>query len=263
MGVRGAAMTLNQFSLEGRVALVTGGNGGIGRALARGLSSAGAHVAVTGRDKKKNTDAADEFGADSTFELDVRDEAAVARVIATIVERLGKIDILVNNAGLLRGGPALDLPREAWDDVIGTHLTGAFLCSREAARFMQTGGRGGKIINLGSMYSIFGAPRYAHYGTAKTGVLGLTRALAVEFAAMNVQVNAILPGWFETDLTRGLSTEPWGEQIRRRTPARRWGKLEDLVGAAVFLASPASDFITGVHIPVDGGYHVADRIADD
>lgn len=256
-------MSLSRFSLDGRVALVTGGNGGIGRALARGLSGAGARVAVTGRDKKKNADAAEEFGADATFELDVRDEASVARTMATAVERLGNIDILVNNAGLLRGGSALDLDRQAWEDVIGTHLTGAFLCAREAARLMQAGGRGGKIINIGSMYSIFGAPRYAHYGTAKTGVLGLTRALAVEFAAMNVQVNAILPGWFETDLTRGLSVEPWGEQIRRRTPARRWGALDDLVGTVVFLASSASDFVTGAHIPVDGGYHVADRIVDD
>ena len=121
----------------------------------------------------------------------------------------------------------------------------------------------GKIINVGSMYSVFGAPRFADYAAAKTGILGLTRSLAVELAAAGIQVNAILPGWFETDLTRGVPAKPMGEQIRRRTPARRWGMPDDLVGTVVYLASPASDFVTGVHIPVDGGYRVADRIMDD
>ena len=203
-----------------------------------------------------------EFGADRVLPLDVRDEAAVERTVAAITERFGSLDILVNNAGLFRGGSALELARDAWDEVIGTHLTGSFLCAKHAARAMVGGNRGGKIINIGSMYSLFGAPSYADYTAAKTGTLGLTRALAVEFAPHRIQVNAILPGWYETDLTRGLPSQPMGEQIRRRTPARRWGVPEDLVGTAVYLASPASDFVTGAHIPVDGGYHVADRIVD-
>ncbi|MCB1496859.1 MAG: SDR family oxidoreductase [Bauldia sp.] len=256
-------MAHDLFSLEERIALVTGGNGGIGRAMARGLAAAGAHVVVTGRDPAKNADAADEFGTDSVFALEVRDEPAVERTIAAIVERFGRLDILLNNAGLFRGGPIVDLELEAWDAVIGAHLTGSFLCARHAARAMIAGDRGGKIINVGSMYSVFGAPRFADYAAAKTGILGLTRSLAVELAAAGIQVNAILPGWFETDLTRGVPAKPMGEQIRRRTPARRWGMPDDLVGTVVYLASPASDFVTGVHIPVDGGYRVADRIMDD
>ena len=256
-------MAHDLFSLKERIALVTGGNGGIGRAMARGLAAAGAHVAVTGRDPAKNADAAGEFGADSVFPLEVRDEPAVERTIAAIVERFGRLDILVNNAGLFRGGPILELGLEAWDAVIGAHLTGSFLCAKHAARAMIAGDRGGKIVNVGSMYSVFGAPRFADYATAKTGILGLTRSLAVELAPARIQVNAILPGWFETDLTRGLPAKPMGEQIRRRTPARRWGSPDELVGTVVYLASRASDFVTGAHIPVDGGYHVADRIMDD
>jgi len=256
-------MAHDLFSLKKRIALVTGGNGGIGRAMARGLTTAGAHVVVTGRDPAKNADAAGEFGADSVFALEVRDESAVQRTIAAIIERFGRLDILVNNAGLFRGGPILELELEAWDDVIGAHLTGSFLCAKHAAHAMIAGDMGGKIVNVGSMYSIFGAPHFADYATAKTGILGLTRSLAVELAPARIQVNAILPGWFETDLTRGVPAKPMGEQIRKRTPARRWGLPDDLVGTVVYLASPASDFVTGVHIPVDGGYHVADRIMDD
>jgi 2-deoxy-D-gluconate 3-dehydrogenase len=192
--------------------------------------------------------------------LDVRDEAAVEQAVARVVERYGRLDILVNNAGLFSGGSVLTLSREDWDAVVATHLTGAFLCSKHAAAAMIAGGRGGKIINIGSAYSRFGPPDFADYATAKTGVLGLTRALAVEFAVHRIQVNAILPGWFETDLTRGLPGTPLGEEIRRRTPAGRWGDPADLVGTAVYLASPASDFVTGAQIPVDGGYAVSDRL---
>lgn len=161
--------------------------------------------------------------------------------------------------GLFRGGSVLELNREDWEVVIGTHLTGTFLCSKHAARAMINGGSGGKIINIGSMYSLFGPPEYADYAAAKTGVVGVTRALAVELAVHRIQVNAILPGWFETNLTRGLPASPSGEQIRQKTPAARWGSPEELVGTAVYLASAASDFVTGVCIPVDGGYSVADR----
>ena len=248
------------FSLEGKVALVTGGNGGLGRSIALGLQDAGALVAVTGRDPDKNAAVAKELGDEArVLSLDVRDEDAIATVIKDVVTRLGGVNVLVNNAGSFRGGSVLELNREDWEVVIGTHLTGTFLCSKHAARAMINGGSGGKIINIGSMYSLFGPPEYADYAAAKTGVVGVTRALAVELAVHRIQVNAILPGWFETNLTRGLPASPSGEQIRQKTPAARWGSPEELVGTAVYLASAASDFVTGVCIPVDGGYSVADR----
>ena len=179
--------------------------------------------------------------------------------MSQVAERLGRLDILVNNAGHTHRVPLLDYPREAWNAVIETHLTGAFHCSKHAARAMIARGGGGKLINIGSMYSIFGPPNVVAYAAAKTGLLGLTRALAVELAAHNIQVNAILPGWYETDLTRPLLSTPAGQDIRRKTPAGRFGDPEELVGATVFLASSASDFVTGVALPVDGGYSVADR----
>jgi 2-deoxy-D-gluconate 3-dehydrogenase len=249
------------FSLEGRVALIPGGNGGLGRAIALGLRGAGAQVAVTGRQPEKNEAISQELGDPSTvFALDVRDEAAVERTMGQVVERFGRLDVLVNNAGLVRGGPLLALSRENWSAVLETHVTGTFLCCKYAAGHMIAQGQGGKILNIGSIYSLFGAPEHADYGTAKTAILGLTRALAVELAPHHIQVNALLPGWFETDMTRGLPDTPRGQQIRRKTPAGRWGTPEDLVGAAIFLASTASDFVTGVQVPVDGGYTVAERL---
>lgn len=253
-------VNLDLFSLAGRVALVTGGNGGIGRALALGLLSAGATVAVTGRNPAKNAAIAAELGDPAAvLPLDVRDEDAVAAAIATVRERHGRLDILVNNAGLTKRVPALDLDRADWNAVIDTHLSGAFYGAKHAARAMIADGRGGKIINIGSMYSLFGPPNVAAYAAAKTGLVGLTRALAVEFAPHDIQVNAILPGWYVTDLTRGLLATTAGEEIRRKTPAGRFGAPEELVGAAIFFASEASRFVTGTALPVDGGYSVADR----
>lgn len=246
------------FSLAGRVALVTGGNGGLGLAIARGLRAAGATVALTGRDPAKNETATSEFGADVVFELDVRDEERAASVVGEVVGRFGSLDVLVNNAGVGRGGVVEDLSVEAWDEVVDSHLRGAFLCSKHAVPAMRDRG-GGKIVNVGSMFSLFGPPGFSPYAAAKTGILGLTRALAVELAP-TVQVNAVLPGWFETDLTRDTRASPRGDEIRRRTPAGRWGEGEDLVGPTVFLASPASDFVTGVALAVDGGYAVSERL---
>jgi 2-deoxy-D-gluconate 3-dehydrogenase len=252
---------LDLFSLAGRTALVTGGNGGLGRAIALGFRAAGARVVVTGRNPAKNAAMEAELGADDlVLALDVRDEPAVARAVGLVVDRCGRLDVLVNNAGLFRGGSVLDLSREDWDAVIGTHLTGSFLCAKHAARAMIAGGRGGKIINIGSIYSLYGPPDFPDYAAAKTGIVGLTRALAVELAGHDIQVNAILPGWYETDLTRGMPSTELGEHIRRKTPTGRWGDPGDLVGAAIFLASAASNFVTGVAIPVDGGYAVADRL---
>jgi 2-deoxy-D-gluconate 3-dehydrogenase len=252
-------MALELFSLQGRVALVTGGNGGIGKGIALALRDAGAKVAVTGRAPEKNATAASDFGQEAVFPLDVAGEPAVEQTIREVVARFGRLDILVNNAGVARGGALVEMERADWDEVIGVDLTGAFLCAKHAARAMGASG-GGKIINVGSMYSLFGPPSLVSYAAAKSGLLGLTRALAVELAPRNIQVNAILPGWFPTGMTGELPRTRLGEEIRRRTPAGRWGTMDDLAGAAVFLASAASDFITGVALPVDGGYAVSDRL---
>lgn len=248
------------FDLTGKVALVTGGNAGLGRAMALGLRDAGASVAVTGRDVAKNEEIAHELGeAGLVVSGDVRDEPSVIGTIGEVLRQFGQIDVLVNNAGNYIGGSVLELDEGDWHAVLDTHLTGAFLFCKHASREMVRQGRGGKIINIGSMYSLFGPPAGVPYATAKTGMLGLTRALAVELADRGIQVNAILPGWYETGLTRGAPASDWGERIRRKTPAGRWGDPKDLVGAVVFFAAPASDFVTGTALPIDGGYAVADR----
>jgi 2-deoxy-D-gluconate 3-dehydrogenase len=251
------------FSLEGKTALITGGNGGLGRAIALGFRDFGARVAVTGRDAAKNRSVAQELGdAGAVFELDVRDESAVQATVARVEERFGRLDILVNSAGNTRGGPLVDLSRDDWDAVLGTHLSGSFLCAKYAARAMIARGAGGKIITIGSIYSLFGPPAFSDYATAKAGILGLTRALAVELAPHNIQVNAILPGWFPTEMTGFGPVTPFHEETRRRTPAQRWGEPEELVGAAVLFASRASSFITGTQLVVDGGFSVSDRLFD-
>ena len=252
------------FSLAGRVALVTGGNGGLGRAMALGLRAAGARVAATGQHLEKNAAMARDLGdSGATFTLDVRDEEVVERVVGTVVDQFGRLDILINNAGVARVAPVLAFERDTWDAVVETNLTGSFLCAKYAARAMIAAGRGGKIINIGSMYSLFGPRGNAAYAASKSGVLGLTRALAVELAEHAIQVNAILPGWYETAMTAGTPAAPAGREIRRRTPAGRWGRPDDLVGAAVFFAAPASDFVTGTALPVDGGYAATDRFLYD
>ena len=257
-------MTNEMFSLDRRTVLVTGGNGGLGIAMAKGLAAAGASIAVTGRDREKNERAREVLGADVlVLEADVTDEAAVSRAMDSVQEHFGGLDVLVNNAGSFAGGPITQLKLEAWRSVLDSHLTGAFLCSKHAVALMRSRPTGGKIINVGSMYSLFGPPDFADYAAAKTGVLGLTRALAVELASDNIQVNAVLPGWYETDLTRGMPASELGELIRRKTPAARWGSGADLIGPVVFLASRASDYVTGAVIPVDGGYAIADRFVSE
>lgn len=232
----------------------------MGRAIAMGFRDFGARVAVTGRDNAKNQSVREELGdAGAVFELDVRDEDEVQETVAEVNERFGCLDVLVNSAGNTRGGPLLSLSRDDWESVLGTHLTGSFLCAKYAARAMMANGAGGKIINIGSLYSLFGPPEFSDYAAAKAGILGLTRALAVELAPHNIQVNAILPGWFPTDMTGFGPVTPFHEEARRRTPAQRWGAPEELVGAAVLFASRASSFITGTQLVVDGGLSVSDR----
>jgi 2-deoxy-D-gluconate 3-dehydrogenase len=253
-------VTSERFSVAARVVVVTGGNGGLGLTIAAGLAREGARVAVTGRNEAKNAQARRHLGPDSlVLVADVTDEASVRRAIRAVTEQFGRVDVLVNNAGNFAGGAISELSLEAWQSVIGTHLTGSFLCAKHAAAQMRNQGDGGKIINVGSVYSVFGPPDFANYAAAKTGILGLTRALAVELAPDRIQVNAILPGWFETDLTRGMPDTKLGTFIRDKTPARRWGTGDDLIGPVTFLASTASDFVTSAALPVDGGSLIADR----
>jgi 2-deoxy-D-gluconate 3-dehydrogenase len=252
------------FSLKGRVALITGGNGGLGRAIALAYREAGAQVVVTGRSAEKNEamrQALDDPAA--VLSLDVYDEGAVERAIAGVQQRFGRFDILVNNAGQSRRGSVPDVSKADWEDILNVNLTGPFLCATHAARQMIASGHGGKIINISSMYAVYGPPNVASYAASKTGLLGLTRSLAVELSKHNIQVNAILPGWYLTEMTGHLKSMPLADYIRRKTPAGRWGNPQDLLGVAILLASGASDFMTGAAIPVDGGYSVADRLLYD
>ena len=247
------------FDLTGKIALVTGGNSGIGLAIAHGLARAGAGVAIAGRNADKNAAALREletYGVKTTaLQVDVRNPAACQSLVAETVDRFGQLDILVNNAGTnIRKAPEL-YSLEEWRELLDTNLTSAFITSQAVYPQMKRAG-GGKILNLGSMLSIFGAPFAAPYGASKGGVVQLTKALATAWAKDNIQVNAVLPGWIDTPLTRGARADIPGlhERVLARTPAGRWGVPQDLAGVAVFLTSPASDFITGAAIPVDGGY---------
>jgi 2-deoxy-D-gluconate 3-dehydrogenase len=233
---------------------VTGGNGGIGLAMAQGLAAAGAALAIAGRDASKSAAAARELGA-VALNCDLKDAAACRAMVEEAARRLGRLDILVNNAGTnIRKAPQ-DYSLEEWRQVLDTNLTSAFVASQAAYRHMKRMG-GGKIVNIGSMMSLFGASFAAPYGASKGGIVQLTKSLAAAWAKDNIQVNAVLPGWIDTALTRRAREEVAGlhERVLARTPAGRWGAPEDLAGIAVFLASPASDFITGTAIPVDGGY---------
>ena len=249
------------FDLTGKVAVVTGGNGGIGLGMAGGLAQAGATVILVGRNAQKSAQAASSLRAAGrhcdAIEADVTDEHQVAGLFQELMMRHGRLDILVNNAGTTIRKPAHDLTLEEWQLVMDTNLTSTFLCCRAAHVLMKESGAG-KIINIGSMLSIFGAPYAAAYGASKGGVVQLTRSLATGWAADNIQVNAVLPGWIDTELTRGAREQVPGlnEKVLARTPAGRWGMPADLAGIAVFLASSASDFVTGAAIPVDGGYSI-------
>lgn len=255
-------MLEGMFELSGRIALVTGGNGGIGLGMAQGLGLAGATVLVVGRNAPKSQEAlASLRAAGVTCEAhaaDVTDEAAVQRLFSDVETRHGKLDILVNNAGGTVRKPPQHLSLQEWNSVMEVNLTSAFLCSRAAHPLMKKAG-GGKIINVGSMLSIFGAPYAGAYGASKGGIVQFTRSLATAWAQDGVQCNAVLPGWIDTELTRGAREQVPGlyERVLARTPAGRWGRPQDLAGIAVFLASRASDFVTGTAIPVDGGYSVA------
>ena len=246
------------FDLSGRVAVVTGGNGGIGLGMARGLAGAGARVLVVGRNAGKNESAVAELGDEAAaFAADLTEPAACEAMVQAALARWGRLDVLVNNAGTNIRKPPQDLELDEWRTVLEINLTAAFLCSKAAFAPMRDGG-GGKIVNIGSMMSIFGAPFTPAYASSKGGIVQLTKATATAWAEFGIQVNAVLPGWIDTALTRRGRREVPGlhERVLARTPAGRWGVPDDLSGIAVFLAAPASDFVTGAAIPVDGGFAV-------
>jgi 2-deoxy-D-gluconate 3-dehydrogenase len=247
------------FDLSGRVAIVTGGNGGIGLGMSRGLASAGASVVVAARRVDRNQQAVAELmalGAQAmAVEVDVRSEASIKDLMRRTVERFGRLDILINNAGTNIRRQPQDMTLDEWNTVLETNLTSAFLCSRDAYPHLKAAG-GGKIVNIGSMMSIFGTPFAPAYAASKGGIVQLTKSLATAWADDHIQVNAVLPGWIDTELTRSGREElpEFYNRVLGRIPDGRWGEEQDMAGIAVFLASSASDYITGAAIPVDGGY---------
>lgn len=257
---RSIMKTRTMFDLTGRVAIVTGGNGGIGRGIAIGLAEAGAAVAVFGRNDEKNRRVLGELRAIGTpsiaMNVDVTDRNGLEPAIQRVESELGSVGILVNNAGnvSLSGGVLLERS-EDWDRVIETQLNAVFLLSKLAAGSMVKQNRG-KIINIGSMYSFFGSGLIPSYSAAKGAIIQLTKSMAIELAPHNIQVNAIAPGWIETDMTAPVRTMPLNDEILARTPAGRWGRPDEIAGTAVYLASSASDFVTGTTIRVDGGYAI-------
>jgi 2-deoxy-D-gluconate 3-dehydrogenase len=250
------------FDIAGKVAIVTGGNGGIGLGMAQGIASCGANVAIAGRNAEKAVAALKSLralGIQAEFiSADVTKKADCVRLVAETEARFGRVDILVNNAGTSIRKMPEDYSEEEWHHVLDTNLTSAFLCSQAAYPAMKRAG-GGKIINIGSMMSLFGAPYATPYASSKGGIVQMTRALATAWAKDNIQVNAVLPGWIDTDLTMRARQQVDGlhASVEKRTPAGRWGAPPDMSGVAAFLATPASDFVTGTAIPVDGGFSIA------
>jgi len=247
------------FDLSGQVAVVTGGNGGIGRAIALGLAEAGAAVAILARNEKKSRAVVDELAkagaAAIAIQLDVTRRDDLRPAMEQVESKLGPVSILVNNAGIAIMGSALKFKAEDWDRVIETNLNSCFFLSQIAGQSMAARKRG-KIINIASEYSLFGAQNVIPYAAAKGALVQTTKSMAIELAPHNVQVNAILPGWIETDMTALVQSGPMFREIIMRTPAGRFGKPEETAGAAVFLASHASDFVTGSIVRVDGGYAI-------
>ena len=250
------------FDIAGKVAIVTGGNGGIGLGMALGIASCGANIAIAGRNAEKAVAALASLralGIEAEFiAADVTQKADCQRMIAETEARFGRVDVLVNNAGTSIRKMPQDYSEDEWHQVLDTNLTSAFLCCQAAYPAMLRAG-GGKIINIGSMMSLFGAPYATPYAASKGGIVQMTRALATAWAKDNIQVNAVLPGWIDTDLTKRARQQVDGLQdsVAKRTPAGRWGTPPDMAGVAAFLATPASDFVTGSAIPVDGGFSIA------
>ena len=254
-------MSSTMFDLSGKAAFITGGNGGIGKAIALGFAGAGADIAVAARNREKMDAAIAELEAAGARTLavdcDVTDSASIEAAVNAAVDRFGGIDILVNNSGTSFRAQPEEIPEDEWDRVLDTNLKGAWMVSKAAYPHLKSRG-GGKVINIGSMFSVFGSEYASPYASSKGGVVQLTKSLAISWAKDNIQVNVILPGWIHTDMTASfLRMYPEREEmIAERTPARRWGTPDELVGPALFLASAASDFVTGSSLAVDGGYHI-------
>jgi len=253
---------MDLFSLKDKVAIVTGGNGGIGYGIACGFASVGGNIVIAARNPSKTAKAAESIRSGYGVEVlelgvDVRQENQITGMVEKTFEAFGCVDVLVNNAGINIRKLPQDLASAEYDEVLEVNLRSAFLCSKAVYPAMKEAG-GGKIINIGSMTSLFGGGKLMAYGASKGGIVAMTRALAVAWAPDNIQVNAILPGWIDTDLTRRARVELEGlhERVLARTPVGRWGQPEDLQGSAIFLATAASNFVTGVALPVDGGCSV-------
>ena len=249
------------FDLTGKSAIVTGGNGGLGLGMALGLAKAGASVAIAARRRDKAETALDALraiGAQAMFvQTDVADRGSCTAMAETVAEALGGVDILVANAGIGKGGRPETMTEADWRATLDINLSGVFFSAQAVHPHMKAAG-GGKILTVGSMMSIFGSPRAPDYAASKGGVVQLTKSLAAAWARDNIQVNAILPGWLTTDIVAEAKANAPGfsAAIVARTPARRWGEPDDLEGVAIFLCAPASAFVTGAAIPVDGGYAI-------
>jgi len=249
---------LQLFDLRGRKAIVTGASRGLGQAMAEALASAGAEMALTARDAASLDETLGRIeaagGKATAFSLDVRDTEATGEVIARAAEALGGLDILVNNAGYEEIRPSLEVDDALWERIVSTNLKGSFFCAQAAARIMANQNRGA-IVNLCSLTSYVGVPTAVPYGSSKSGLLGMTRALAVEWAPLGIRVNAVAPGYFRTAMTDVFYQDAdWQEAMLSKIPQRRFGQMEDLAGAVLFLASDASAYVTGQCIPVDGGF---------
>ena len=250
-------MTADLFRLDGKVALVTGANTGLGQAMAVALANAGARVALVGRSAPDATEELIKAGGGTTAIVmaDLSQANVAADVVRQVEDALGPVDILVNNAGIIRREDALDFGEDDWDAVMATNLKVPFFLAQAVARSMVSGKRGGKIINVASLLSLQGGISVASYTASKSGLAGLTRLLANEWASHDINVNAIVPGYFATNNTEALRNDKdRNRQILDRIPAGRWGDPGDLAGAVVFLASNASDYVSGTLLPVDGGW---------
>lgn len=250
---------LNLFDLEGRVALITGGSGGLGKVFARTLAGAGADIALLGRRLDASEAEAEPIRAEMgrrviAVQADVRQPGEVQAAVDRVIAELGRVDILINSAGVNVRKPAIEFPLEDWTRVLEINLTGAFICSRAVAPGMIASGWG-RVINISSMLGLVGLAERPAYTAAKGGLIQLTRTLALEWAPHNVTVNALAPGPFETEMNRPLIENPQAYRaFADRIPLNRWGKTDELAGAILYMAAPASDFMTGSVVTVDGGW---------
>jgi 2-dehydro-3-deoxy-D-gluconate 5-dehydrogenase len=250
-------MVLNQFNLEGKVAIVTGSSTGLGEGMAYGLAEAGADIAgVYHNDPPQNKEIIENMGRRfHGIRADLSHISSIGDIIEQTLETFGRLDILVNNAGIIRRSPSVDFTEKDWDDVMNVNLKSLFFLCQAAARQFLTQGHGGKIVNIASMLSFQGGVLVPSYTASKSGVMGLTRLLACEWAPHNINVNAIAPGYMATRNTKPIQDDPVrNKQILERIPAGRWGKPEDLKGAVVFLASEASNYVNGYTLAIDGGW---------